>query len=166
MIRRPPRSTRTDTLFPYTTLFRSQEVHAPAVALVVEGDARRRRPVELVVHPRRRRQADDAVARRPGRRQMLAVDPVLLDPDPAALHPERQQLPAAQALQVRRRDGVAQREDHQRLVERDALQLPGAGGARVVRAVDRKSTRVGNEWVRTFTSRWSPYQQKKTTTRT
>src|SRR3546814_1093946 len=26
MIRRPPRSTRTDTLFPYTTLFRSQRV--------------------------------------------------------------------------------------------------------------------------------------------
>src|SRR3546814_15746805 len=26
MIRRPPRSTRTDTLFPYTTLFRSVEV--------------------------------------------------------------------------------------------------------------------------------------------
>src|SRR3546814_1050643 len=26
MIRRPPRSTRTDTLFPYTTLFRSLEV--------------------------------------------------------------------------------------------------------------------------------------------
>src|SRR3546814_1532240 len=26
MIRRPPRSTRTDTLFPYTTLFRSQIV--------------------------------------------------------------------------------------------------------------------------------------------
>src|SRR3546814_13725630 len=28
MIRRPPRSTRTDTLFPYTTLFRSQAVRA------------------------------------------------------------------------------------------------------------------------------------------
>src|SRR3546814_3192945 len=26
MIRRPPRSTRTDTLFPYTTLFRSRRV--------------------------------------------------------------------------------------------------------------------------------------------
>src|SRR3546814_9192443 len=26
MIRRPPRSTRTDTLFPYTTLFRSKKV--------------------------------------------------------------------------------------------------------------------------------------------
>src|SRR3546814_8773624 len=29
MIRRPPRSTRTDTLFPYTTLFRSQQRHFP-----------------------------------------------------------------------------------------------------------------------------------------
>src|SRR3546814_3379249 len=32
MIRRPPRSTRTDTLFPYTTLFRS---HQPGENLVV-----------------------------------------------------------------------------------------------------------------------------------
>src|SRR3546814_4083298 len=29
MIRRPPRSTRTDTLFPYTTLFRSQAERTP-----------------------------------------------------------------------------------------------------------------------------------------
>src|SRR3546814_6597533 len=29
MIRRPPRSTRTDTLFPYTTLFRSPESQRP-----------------------------------------------------------------------------------------------------------------------------------------
>src|SRR3546814_13733161 len=28
MIRRPPRSTRTDTLFPYTTLFRSHDAFA------------------------------------------------------------------------------------------------------------------------------------------
>src|SRR3546814_14471739 len=28
MIRRPPRSTRTDTLFPYTTLFRSLDAYA------------------------------------------------------------------------------------------------------------------------------------------
>src|SRR3546814_1615565 len=32
MIRRPPRSTRTDTLFPYTTLFRSR--HRPALPAV------------------------------------------------------------------------------------------------------------------------------------
>src|SRR3546814_4753745 len=34
MIRRPPRSTRTDTLFPYTTLFRSPR-HAAASAQVL-----------------------------------------------------------------------------------------------------------------------------------
>src|SRR3546814_5174606 len=33
MIRRPPRSTRTDTLFPYTTLFRSEDRNA------IEGEA-------------------------------------------------------------------------------------------------------------------------------
>src|SRR3546814_15449819 len=32
MIRRPPRSTRTDTLFPYTTLFRSVGIHRILVA--------------------------------------------------------------------------------------------------------------------------------------
>src|SRR3546814_6243743 len=32
MIRRPPRSTRTDTLFPYTTLFRSRPFRAAAPA--------------------------------------------------------------------------------------------------------------------------------------
>src|SRR3546814_21026697 len=31
MIRRPPRSTRTDTLFPYTTLFRSAQQLPPAL---------------------------------------------------------------------------------------------------------------------------------------
>src|SRR3546814_2498671 len=35
MIRRPPRSTRTDTLFPYTTLFRSP----PPISLPSGGDA-------------------------------------------------------------------------------------------------------------------------------
>src|SRR3546814_17861295 len=33
MIRRPPRSTRTDTLFPYTTLFRAANQPAPTKAL-------------------------------------------------------------------------------------------------------------------------------------
>src|SRR3546814_2382628 len=38
MIRRPPRSTRTDTLFPYTTLFRSSEVtRTSAAALATLG---------------------------------------------------------------------------------------------------------------------------------
>src|SRR3546814_11674231 len=34
MIRRPPRSTRTDTLFPYTTLFRSQAGSVIAASLI------------------------------------------------------------------------------------------------------------------------------------
>src|SRR3546814_1057438 len=34
MIRRPPRSTRTDTLFPYTTLFRSTAVNRRGARLV------------------------------------------------------------------------------------------------------------------------------------
>src|SRR3546814_15580078 len=45
MIRRPPRSTRTDTLFPYPTLFRSD-----VVALAFNGEQRRtadRRRVDL-----------------------------------------------------------------------------------------------------------------------
>src|SRR3546814_19820939 len=33
MIRRPPRSTRTDTLFPYTTLFRSPVALAPCFSI-------------------------------------------------------------------------------------------------------------------------------------
>src|SRR3546814_12091165 len=33
MIRRPPRSTRTDTLFPYTTLFRSSNAQRPWLRL-------------------------------------------------------------------------------------------------------------------------------------
>src|SRR3546814_11614866 len=37
MIRRPPRSTRTDTLFPYTTLFRSLHARNPAHDLPVGG---------------------------------------------------------------------------------------------------------------------------------
>src|SRR3546814_17256697 len=36
MIRRPPRATRTDTLFPYTTLFRSSGFGAELAALVQE----------------------------------------------------------------------------------------------------------------------------------
>src|SRR3546814_3232704 len=40
MIRRPPRSTRTDTLFPYTTLFRSQAFsHHGAAGIFDQGAA-------------------------------------------------------------------------------------------------------------------------------
>src|SRR3546814_2996467 len=54
MIRPPPRSTRTDTLFPYTTLFRSSiaelqeaEAEAAAAKLVVRGLLRVNVPVSF-----------------------------------------------------------------------------------------------------------------------
>src|SRR3546814_1295122 len=50
MIRRPPRSTRTDTLFPYTTLFRSSRWGARPAGL---GDARLRRGLALSAQPHR-----------------------------------------------------------------------------------------------------------------
>src|SRR3546814_12813050 len=43
MIRRPPRSTRTDTLFPYTTLFRSLQAGVRATLRGERRDAHRRR---------------------------------------------------------------------------------------------------------------------------
>src|SRR3546814_18291512 len=48
MIRRPPRSTRTDTLCPYTTLFRS-EIGVRQVVIVLEGHFQRHgyRPITL-----------------------------------------------------------------------------------------------------------------------
>src|SRR3546814_1283643 len=41
MIRRPPRSTRTDTLFPYTTLFRSKDLGELRQLLQAWRDAKR-----------------------------------------------------------------------------------------------------------------------------
>src|SRR3546814_2462662 len=43
MVRRPPRSTRTDTLFPYTTLFRSRRSTSTAGAWAIATGRRARR---------------------------------------------------------------------------------------------------------------------------
>src|SRR3546814_18655865 len=47
MIRRPPRSTRTDTLFPYTTLFRSQDLDEDDVFTLMRGRRWKRLSGEL-----------------------------------------------------------------------------------------------------------------------
>src|SRR3546814_6830760 len=47
MIRRPPRSTRTDTLFPYTTLFRSAVIGLDALADMMTEEAPQYRPVAI-----------------------------------------------------------------------------------------------------------------------
>src|SRR3546814_4666612 len=53
MIRRPPRSTRTDTLFPYTTLFRSQQGQPGAGFQPVEVDLRALLEVRVERDPHR-----------------------------------------------------------------------------------------------------------------
>src|SRR3546814_9943546 len=62
MIRRPPRSTRTDTLFPYTTLFRSKTAVCTALPC--------RYPRECWhEHPYAARGADPGLRSWPGQRQ-------------------------------------------------------------------------------------------------
>src|SRR3546814_3637085 len=70
MIRRPPRSTRTDTLFPYTTLFRSyyaslaaqaagkEDVTLPCIQIAANDDAE---ALEISMIENMLRQAPDAV---------------------------------------------------------------------------------------------------------
>src|SRR3546814_3789381 len=48
MIRRPPRSTRTDTLFPYTTLFRSAGSHHRSIGLEGRFDVEKADAVDLI----------------------------------------------------------------------------------------------------------------------
>src|SRR3546814_18728465 len=91
MRRRPPRSTRTDTLFPYTTLFRS---HLAALCL----------PLALAAAPAHAAQ-EPADPQQPG---PLLVNPLLVDPvvagplpavpgppDPPLPHPVRARIDAA-----------------------------------------------------------------------
>src|SRR3546814_4393336 len=71
MIRRPPRSTRTDTLFPYTTLFRSR--------LQLRAGAESRRSVAL--HRRQRQEQLQQIGIRP---QRIVLEPSPRNTAPAA----------------------------------------------------------------------------------
>src|SRR3546814_20039157 len=59
MIRRPPRSTRTDTLFPYTTLFRSQnDRESPGPRVIMPATVRIGRDKPVQVEARAKDSAD------------------------------------------------------------------------------------------------------------
>src|SRR3546814_16476306 len=85
MIRRPPRSTRTDTLFPYTTLFRAGigdamraiDLHVALIQIPVVGiaifQATRIEPAERVVRKKHR------AAIRLAKRQLDAVIRLAVD---------------------------------------------------------------------------------------
>src|SRR3546814_2890362 len=68
MIRRPPRSTRTDTLFPYTTLFRSAEADLQPDRARRGGPDRARRGGE------ERHRIDRPLARRHRQRRQQRVE--------------------------------------------------------------------------------------------
>src|SRR3546814_19497556 len=107
MIRRPPRSTRTDTLFPYTTLFRSLEHRAaPREQRRVAVDVGQQAPQS---EPRVLRQlapgdADEAAQPRLGRQQVVVARVCALLVDVVA---DRQQVAAAVGaeVQLHLRDG-------------------------------------------------------------
>src|SRR3546814_8370916 len=84
MIRRPPRSTRTDTLFPYTTLFRSDfqlrvGEHDRAHVTAIANQARRLTKIPLLLQQRRtyRRLGGDQRRQRTGRLLANVMRPVL-----------------------------------------------------------------------------------------
>src|SRR3546814_7424852 len=68
MIRRPPRSTRTDTLFPYTTLFRSARLPDHGLQPVAYGA--RRSPRRVADGPRRRAAGGGRLSGKRGARPM------------------------------------------------------------------------------------------------
>src|SRR3546814_7100389 len=70
MIRRPPRSTRTDTLFPYTTLFRSSELEALEAEIARQEELEDRDEAALDVL---RAQRDAILARQ---RRISYIDPI------------------------------------------------------------------------------------------
>src|SRR3546814_17232653 len=78
MLRRPPRSTRTDTLLPYTTLFRSALVADNIVRQTEDALAEEVRPfAEMLVEQRRaRRLEEDQAAARNRRRLVEPEGPV------------------------------------------------------------------------------------------
>src|SRR3546814_16402157 len=76
MIRRPPRSTRTDTLFPYTTLFRSRIIKQDLAERADRGQRRAQlvadRREELVLHAVELLEARIGLAQLGGQRLQLA----------------------------------------------------------------------------------------------
>src|SRR3546814_12428273 len=136
MIRRPPRSTRTDTLFPYTTLFRSQPAPAGRRRGVgAPGGARPRAGTAGQGQQRQREGKGSQIHRHP--------------PMTACSIPRTQaslESPAGSG-QLRTRTPPSARETNQAALRK--------GLARSIRRSEAR--RVGQECVRTFSVRWWPY---------
>src|SRR3546814_13369127 len=130
MIRRPPRSTRTDTLFPYTTLFRSDDLDAGPVRRG-GGHAREEVRQRGYRHPQRRQRGGNQGHGATERAEQSVEFP----------------------------DAAAGEHAEQRRIGRYGVAL-AASGAVPEGQVDRRRSeerRVGKECVSTCRSRWEPY---------
>src|SRR3546814_11633267 len=140
MIRRPPRSTRTDTLFPYTTLFRSGGIHLAGGNII---DAR--------IHTTR---------------DGLALDNFLVQDPLGRPFAEAGQI---QRLTRAIEDALANRQKLLPKLEARALPRARAEAFRVAPSVfvvnnasnRPEERRVGKESGSTCRSRWAPYHQKQ-----
>src|SRR3546814_5305392 len=164
MIRRPPRSTRTDTRFPYSTLFRSRAAAHPAAgvrARSAQPQTAKRHPIAR--HPQHRPRAPQLVERH------AAVEDVAADqPETGFEIIGRQRemadhrLPEAgccrfDGIENRRDGGVAMRLPAARNggIEMLAEQACDMLAGRCEAVVDERSEerRVGKGWVSTGRSR-------------
>src|SRR3546814_5411394 len=161
MIRRPPRSTRTDTLFPYTTLFRSERAVLSAATGAggrSRGDAAAGRAAPGGAVRGQPDAARHAAGRRRGDRPRPGGDADAADGDlrtvPAAEHLEAgagaPDLPVPAARGVGRSAEPGLGDGHHLHSDGPRLRVPGGGdrlvqpAGAVVAAVDhpdRKSTR-------------------------
>src|SRR3546814_19307122 len=134
MIRRPPRSTRTDTLLPYTTLFRSVGEQLGGVPI---GRGNDRTPQTMRIGERSRRHLR---RRQIGRRIDIA-------------HRDMVEQFGAVDVTVDERDMVIEAKLAYPRRQRVALTLALTGQQGGVRSEER---RVGKECVSPGRSRWSP----------
>src|SRR3546814_19669290 len=131
MIRRPPRSTRTDTLFPYTTLFRSRAGEALRAAARQGGSLQRDGAALAAAH------------------------------GPNAPHPHRgpqSRRREARPLRAGRRRGGVRFSLRSTTLATPRSSCSGLTRAPRARSDER---RVGKEGVSTCRSRWLPYNSKK-----
>src|SRR3546814_15893656 len=144
MIRRPPRSTRTDTLFPYTTLFRS----FAALAVVFPACSAYSSNLETEAAALRDRALQ-------GNTAWATVEGLTTDIGPRL---------AGSPAEARARDWVAARLKVLGFsnIRIEPFDIPG--WARGVETAERsEESRVGKDSVSTCRSRWQPYHSKKKT---
>src|SRR3546814_17917166 len=144
MIRRPPRSTRTDTLFLYTTLFRSTWLlKCCADALQVCN-----RYLFIAHHVEATAATGDIVD--------VVIEMVL----PNAFAQARKHRPAPRDYNVDGLIGAAAVEDND--VASGAIGIKNISDSLCLVVGRSEERRVGKECVRTCRSRWLPYHLKKT----